>query len=108
VIYQQRNELLETNDISETITAMRDGVLHDLFRIYVPVDSVEEQWDIPALELALESEFQLKLPVANGSRPSRASATTTSCSASSRPAPAPTPTRSRWSMRRPGMASSAT
>ncbi|MBL8435782.1 MAG: preprotein translocase subunit SecA [Zoogloea sp.] len=64
VIYQQRNELLETSDISETIAAMRDGVLHDLFRIYVPVDSVEEQWDIPALELALESDFQLKLPVA--------------------------------------------
>jgi len=63
VIYQQRNELLETTDISETIVAMRDGVLHDLFRIYVPVDSVEEQWDIPALELALESEYQLKLPV---------------------------------------------
>jgi preprotein translocase subunit SecA len=63
VIYQQRNELLETTDISETIVAMRDGVLHDLFRIYVPVDSVEEQWDLPALELALESEYQLKLPV---------------------------------------------
>ncbi len=63
VIYQQRNELLETTDITETIVAMRDGVLHDLFRIYVPVDSVEEQWDIPALELALESEYQLKLPV---------------------------------------------
>ena len=63
VIYQQRNELLETADITETITAMREGVLHDLFRVYVPVDSVEEQWDIPALELALEAEFQLKLPV---------------------------------------------
>jgi preprotein translocase subunit SecA len=63
VIYQQRNELLESADIAETITAMREGVLHDLFRIYVPVDSVEEQWDIPALELALESEYQLKLPV---------------------------------------------
>jgi preprotein translocase subunit SecA len=63
VIYQQRNELLETTDISETIVAMRDGVLHDLFRIYVPVDSVEEQWDLSALELALESEYQLKLPV---------------------------------------------
>ena len=63
VIYQQRNELLETTDITETITAMREGVLHDLFRVYVPVDSVEEQWDIPALELALEAEFQLKLPV---------------------------------------------
>ena len=63
VIYQQRNELLESTDISETVTAMREGVLHDLFRIYVPVDSVEEQWDIPALELALESEYQLKIPV---------------------------------------------
>ncbi|MBS0347064.1 MAG: preprotein translocase subunit SecA [Proteobacteria bacterium] len=63
VIYQQRNELLESADIAETIAAMREGVLHDLFRIYVPADSVEEQWDIPALELALESEYQLKLPV---------------------------------------------
>ena len=63
VIYQQRNELLETSDISETITAMREGVLHDLFRIYVPLDSVEEQWDIPGLELALESDYQIKLPV---------------------------------------------
>ncbi|KAB2968666.1 preprotein translocase subunit SecA [Zoogloea sp.] len=64
VIYQQRNELLESTDISETVAAMREGVLHDLFRIYVPVDSVEEQWDLPGLELALESEYQLKLPVA--------------------------------------------
>jgi len=63
VIYQQRNELLETSDISETIAAMREGVLHDLFRVYVPIDSVEEQWDIPGLELALESDYQLKLPV---------------------------------------------
>ena len=63
VIYQQRNELLETSDITETITAMREGVLHDLFRIYVPLDSVEEQWDIPGLELALESDYQIKLPV---------------------------------------------
>ncbi|MBP7394115.1 MAG: preprotein translocase subunit SecA [Zoogloea sp.] len=63
VIYQQRNELLETSDITETITAMREGVLHDLFRIYVPIDSVEEQWDIPGLELALESDYQIKLAV---------------------------------------------
>ena len=63
VIYQQRNELLESTDISETVAAMREGVLHDLFRIYVPVDSVEEQWDIPALEQALESEYQVRVPV---------------------------------------------
>jgi len=63
VIYQQRNELLETEDISETITAMRQGVLHDTLRTYVPADSVEEQWDIPALEKALAAECQLEVPV---------------------------------------------
>ena len=64
VIYQQRNELLETSDISETITAMRQGLIHDIFRNYVPAESVEEQWDIPSLEKALEAELQFKLPVA--------------------------------------------
>ncbi|MCK0509310.1 preprotein translocase subunit SecA [Aromatoleum anaerobium] len=63
VIYQQRNELLESEDISETVRAMRQGVLHDSFRLHVPVDSVEEQWDIAALEQALAAEFQLRLPV---------------------------------------------
>jgi preprotein translocase subunit SecA len=63
VIYQQRNELLDTEDIAETITAMRQGVVHDTFRLQVPAESVEEQWDIPALEAALAAEFQLKLPV---------------------------------------------
>ncbi|MFP5401659.1 MAG: preprotein translocase subunit SecA [Gammaproteobacteria bacterium] len=63
VIYQQRNELLESEDITDTIRAMRQGVLHDIFRRYVPVDSVEEQWEIPALEQALLSECQLRVPV---------------------------------------------
>jgi preprotein translocase subunit SecA len=53
VIYQQRNELLETDDISETITAMRHGVIADIFRAHVPADSVEEQWDMPGLERTL-------------------------------------------------------
>ncbi len=64
VIYAQRNELLETDDISETITAMRHGVLHDVFRRHVPADSVEEQWDMPALEKELASDLQLSVPVA--------------------------------------------
>ncbi|MBI4754265.1 MAG: preprotein translocase subunit SecA [Betaproteobacteria bacterium] len=63
VIYQQRNEILDTDDISETVTAMRRGVLSDTFRLYVPQDSVEEQWDIAALEKTLAAEFQLPLPV---------------------------------------------
>jgi preprotein translocase subunit SecA len=65
VIYQQRNELLETDDISDTIRAMRQGVLHDTFRRYVPLDSVEEQWEIGGLEQALAADFQLKLPIAD-------------------------------------------
>ncbi|THF61179.1 preprotein translocase subunit SecA [Pseudothauera rhizosphaerae] len=64
VIYQQRNELLESEDISETIQAMRQGVLHDAFRIHVPQDSVEDQWDVPGLEQALAADYLLKLPVA--------------------------------------------
>ena len=64
VIYQQRNELLDTDEISETISAMRQGLILDTFRLYVPAESVEEQWDIPGLEAALIGELQLKLPVA--------------------------------------------
>ena len=63
VIYTQRNELLETEDISETITAMRQSVLYDTFRRYVPADSVEEQWELPELEKELASELLLALPI---------------------------------------------
>jgi preprotein translocase subunit SecA len=64
VIYQQRNELLETDDISETITAMRQSVIAETFRQYVPAESVEEQWDMDGLERALESDLQIIAPVA--------------------------------------------
>ncbi len=63
VIYQQRNELLESSDISDTITAMRQGVIHDTFRLHVPAESVEEQWEIPSLEASLAAELQLRLPI---------------------------------------------
>ncbi len=63
VIYQQRNELLETGDISETISAMRDSVLTDTIGEYIPPQSMEEQWNVPALEKALLAEFQLSLPL---------------------------------------------
>ena len=63
VIYQQRNELLDSTDIAETITAMRQGQIHDTFRLYIPAESVEEQWDVGGLETALAAELHLKLPV---------------------------------------------
>ena len=64
VIYQQRNELLETDDISETITAMRHAVIAEIFRAHVPADSVEEQWDMAGLEETLASDLQIVAPVA--------------------------------------------
>ncbi|MGH8764064.1 MAG: preprotein translocase subunit SecA [Nitrosospira sp.] len=63
VIYQQRNELLESQDISETITAMREDVLGHLIGLHIPPQSVEEQWDILGLEKALTAEYQLQLPL---------------------------------------------
>jgi preprotein translocase subunit SecA len=63
VIYQQRNELLETTDISEMIASLRHGVFTDLVRTFVPAESVEEQWDIKGLEATLASEWQIDLPL---------------------------------------------
>jgi preprotein translocase subunit SecA len=63
VIYQQRNELLEAQDVSELIASLRQGVFSDLFRTYVPEESVEEQWDIKSLEAALANEWQLDVPL---------------------------------------------
>jgi len=62
-IYQLRNELMDSTDVSERISDLREGVVTDLFRTHVPPESVEEQWDIPGLEKALYSELQLSLPV---------------------------------------------
>ena len=63
VIYAQRNDLLESEDISETVTAMRAAVLQENFRRHVPTDSVEEQWDLPGLENTLVADLQLALPI---------------------------------------------
>ncbi len=63
VIYQQRNELLETDDISETISAMRHSVINDIFRRHVPAESVEEQWDLESLERELATELLIAAPI---------------------------------------------
>jgi preprotein translocase subunit SecA len=64
VIYEQRNELLEATDIGETIKVMRHDVLTDLISTYIPPGSVEELWEIPELERAIEAETGLDLPIA--------------------------------------------
>ena len=63
VIYQQRNELLESSDISETIDAMRGDVVGGYVSQHIPAGSLEEQWDPAGLEKTLETELHLKVPV---------------------------------------------
>ncbi|HEY0666135.1 MAG TPA: preprotein translocase subunit SecA [Gallionella sp.] len=63
VIYQQRSELLESSDISETIEAMRENVLEGIFSQHIAPHSMEEQWDVAGLEKVLASEFRLELPL---------------------------------------------
>ncbi len=63
VIYQQRNEILDATDLSAQIDSLREGCFTDLVRQYVPVESVEEQWDIPALEKVLADDWQMQLPL---------------------------------------------
>ena len=65
VIYQQRNEILDASVLTEQITSLREGSFTDLVRQFVPPDSVEEQWDIPALEKVLNDEWQINLPLSS-------------------------------------------
>ncbi|UAW64301.1 preprotein translocase subunit SecA [Mycoavidus sp. HKI] len=61
VIYQQRNELLEAADISETIVAMSESVFAELAHTFVPPGSIEEQWDLAGLAQVLRDDWQLEL-----------------------------------------------
>ncbi|HSC76474.1 MAG TPA: preprotein translocase subunit SecA, partial [Pseudomonadales bacterium] len=63
VIYQQRNEILEAEDIADIIAAIRDDVVSQLVTQYLPEQSFVEQWDLQGLEQALEAEYGIQLPV---------------------------------------------
>jgi preprotein translocase subunit SecA len=59
VIYQQRNEILESSSVADQIANLRKSAMTDVVRTYVPAESVEEQWDLPGLEAVLRDEWQL-------------------------------------------------
>ena len=62
VIYHQRNELLESSDVSEATQGLRERTIEDIVAQYIPPESVEEQWDVPGLEKALLAELNLDAP----------------------------------------------
>lgn len=63
VIYEQRNELLDEGDISETISAIRHDVLDGVVSEYIPPQSLEEMWDVNGLQERLKADFALDLPL---------------------------------------------
>ena len=63
VIYEQRNELMAEEDISETIDAIREDVLNETISEYIAPHSLEEQWDVPAFEERLKEELALELNI---------------------------------------------
>ncbi len=65
MIYGQRNELIESEEISHIVDALWDDVIDEVIDGYIPRQSLEEQWDVPGLESACHTEFNVKLPVQN-------------------------------------------
>jgi preprotein translocase subunit SecA len=63
VIYDQRNELMSSDDISETIDAIREEVVNDTISTFIPPESLSEQWDIPGLEEEIKTRFAIEMPI---------------------------------------------
>ena len=63
VIYEQRNELLDSDQTAETVSAMRADVLRNLSQSHIPQGSMEDMWDIPSLEKVLFSDYGLSLSI---------------------------------------------
>ena len=62
-IYSLRNELMSTDDVSEQITAIREDVVSNVIETHIPLQSLDELWDIPGLENAIEENFGASLPI---------------------------------------------
>lgn len=63
VIYEQRNELIDSDQTAETISAMRSDVLRNLAQNHIPQGSMEDMWDIPSLEKVLFLDYGLSLSI---------------------------------------------
>ena len=64
VIYEQRNELMDEADVSETINNIRTDVVENTISQYIPFQSLEEQWDVEGLEQRLKDDFLIDMPIA--------------------------------------------
>ena len=63
VVYEQRDDILHADDLSENVKNIRIDVVNDFISGYIPPQSMEEQWDVAGLEKAVETDFRLSLPI---------------------------------------------
>jgi len=64
VIYEQRRELMDVDDISDTIEAVQEDVMYQLIDQFIPPGSIEEMWDVPGLSDAIENEYGQRMDIA--------------------------------------------
>ncbi|MGB3837250.1 preprotein translocase subunit SecA [Castellaniella sp.] len=64
VLYGQRNEVLESSSVADTIANLREAEITAVFRRYIPEETMEEQWDVPGLQTALESDWAMPMALA--------------------------------------------
>ncbi len=68
IIYSQRNEILESEDLADLVMSLRQGMMEEVVRTFVPAESVEEQWDLPGLERTLAEEWHLAIDLQSAAK----------------------------------------
>ncbi len=63
VIYEQRNDILDNEDLKETVDSILGDVLEQTLYEYIPLESIEEMWDVPALEKRLQADYAIKISI---------------------------------------------
>ena len=63
VIYEQRNDIIDSSDIQQSVNQIRENVVVDTVYEYIPLESIEEMWDIKALEKRLKADYAIKINI---------------------------------------------
>jgi len=63
VIYEQRNDIIDSPDIQQSVNQIRDDVVVETVHEYIPLESIEEMWDIRALEKRLKADYGIKINI---------------------------------------------
>jgi len=63
VIYEQRNDIIDSEDIQQSVSQIRESVVVDTVYEYMPPESIEEMWDIKALEKRLKADYAIKINI---------------------------------------------